>query len=175
VYRTTSEESHGHTLADMKYFKATEYHNMMLYFMLPVVRHFLPTDYFSHFALLVTAITMLLSQPTHTEVRLADMLLEYFVKEMQPLYGISAMTINVHSLCHLAEQVDDSGPLWSNSMFPFENMVKELGYLYSGTRNTGDQIVQNFTSGNSWQEVVFLVMNWSVTMQFSSVCGETAL
>ena len=66
---------------------ATEYHNMMLYFILPVVRHFLPTDYFNHFALLVTAITMLLSQPTHSEVCLADMLLEYFVKEMQPLYG----------------------------------------------------------------------------------------
>ena len=50
------------------------------------------------------------------------------------------MTINAHSLCHLAKQVEDSGPLWSNSMFPFENMVKELGYLYSSTRNTGDQV-----------------------------------
>jgi hypothetical protein len=27
-------------------------------------------------------------------------------------------------------------------MFPFENMVKELGYLYSGTNNTGDEIVE---------------------------------
>ena len=50
------------------------------------------------------------------------------------------MTMNVHSLCHLAQQVKDNGPLWSNSMFPFENMVKELGYLYSGTKNTGDQV-----------------------------------
>ena len=42
------------------------------------------------------------------------------------------MTMNTHSLSHLAKQVRDNGPLWSNSMFQFENMVKELGYLYSG-------------------------------------------
>ncbi|XP_062509415.1 uncharacterized protein LOC134185597 isoform X2 [Corticium candelabrum] len=28
--------------------------------------------------------------------------------------------------------------------FPFENMLKAIGYLYSGTRNVGDQIVDNF-------------------------------
>ena len=56
------------------------------------------------------------------------------------IVGVTAVTMNVHSLCHLAQQVKDNGPLWSNSMFPFENMVKELGYLYSGTKNTGDQV-----------------------------------
>lgn len=66
---------------------ATEYHNVMLYFMLPLVRPFLPADYFHHSAVLVTAITILLSEPTHSQVDLAHILLRYFVKELEPLYG----------------------------------------------------------------------------------------
>ena len=49
------------------------------------------------------------------------------------------MTMNVHSLTHLSEQVLNTGPWWCNSMFPFENMLKKIGYLYSGTKNVGDQ------------------------------------
>ena len=161
--KCTMEEEHLVLASDSVFCAATEYHDVMMYYMLPLLLSYLPVDYFHHFALLVTAVTMLLSQPTDNDIRLADMLLLYFVKEMEPLYGypyshcsaqkftsvalfccyiigISAMTINTHSLCHLATQVQDSGPLWANSMFPFENMVKELGYLYCGTRNTGHQV-----------------------------------
>ena len=66
---------------------ATEYHEMMLYYMLPLVRHYLPVDHFQHFAVLVTAISILLSQPTCAEVDKAAVLLQYFVKEMESLYG----------------------------------------------------------------------------------------
>jgi hypothetical protein len=58
--------------------------------------------------------------------------------------GPSAMIMNTHNLCHLAKQVQDHGPLWSNSMFPFENMIKEIGYLHCGTRNIGDQVIEKF-------------------------------
>ena len=102
---------------------------MLLYFRLPLVRHYLPVDHFHYFAVLVTAITILLSEPTYTDVDMANMLLRYFVKEMEPLYGqllcqcifqskfyncpvgIRAMTMNTHSLSHLAKQVRDNGPL----------------------------------------------------------------
>ena len=50
------------------------------------------------------------------------------------------MTMNVHSLCHLERQVIDFGPLWTNSMFSFENMVKEVGGLFTGTRGVADQV-----------------------------------
>jgi hypothetical protein len=112
----------------------------MLYFMLPILRYFLPVDHFHHFAVLVTAINILLSEPTHKDMDIAHVLLQYFVKEMESLYGARAMTINIHSLCHLAKQVKESGPLWSKSMLAFENMVKEIGHLYSGTRYISDQV-----------------------------------
>ena len=68
---------------------AMEYHYLLLYFILPVVRQFLPPDYFLHFSLLVEAITTLLLNPSKKEVRFAGLLLSYFVKEMEQLYGIA--------------------------------------------------------------------------------------
>ena len=50
------------------------------------------------------------------------------------------MTMTVHSLQHLETHVIENGPLWANSLFPFENMVKEIGHLYSGTRHIRDQV-----------------------------------
>jgi hypothetical protein len=73
------------SLEDMNFFKATEYHHMILYYMLPVVCQYLPVNHFYHFAVLVTAITMLLPDPTCADVDIANVLLQYFVKEMEPL------------------------------------------------------------------------------------------
>lgn len=128
--------------------------------MLPVLLPYMPHNHYHHFAILVTAIRTLLSSPTNDDIRIAGLLLETFVRENRNLYGElnnlitifsmllpvsiipvdSADTINVHSLCHLGEQVRDFGPLWANSMFPFENMVKEVGDLHTGTRGVPDQV-----------------------------------
>ena len=48
--------------------------------------------------------------------------------------------MNVHSLTHLSSQVKELGPLWTNSMFSFENMMKEMGRLFCGTRGVADQV-----------------------------------
>lgn len=66
---------------------ATGFHDLLLYLLLPQVRPFLSSNYFNHFALLVTAIHTLLSSPTRNHLKLAGVLLECFVKEMEPLYG----------------------------------------------------------------------------------------
>ena len=50
------------------------------------------------------------------------------------------MTMTVHSLQHLERQVIENGPLWANSLFPFEHMVKEIDHLYSETRHIGEQV-----------------------------------
>ncbi|XP_062509407.1 uncharacterized protein LOC134185597 isoform X1 [Corticium candelabrum] len=105
------------SLEDMKHFKATEFHDVMLYFMLPLVQPYLPVDHFHHFAILITAITILLSESTENEIKLAGILLDFFVYKMESLYGFSAMTMNVHSLTHLSQQVSNTGPLWCNSIF----------------------------------------------------------
>ena len=139
---------------------ATELHHFMLYYMLPVLLPYMPCNHYHHFAILVTAIRTLLSAPTIEEIHVAGLFLECFIRENSNLYGKlhnpiiillllltvsilsveSADTINVHGLCHLEHQVRDFGPLWANSMFPFENMVKEVGGLFTGTRGIPDQV-----------------------------------
>ena len=60
----------------------------LLYFMLPIVRQFLTDNYHCHFALLVTAVYTLLSSPSMNDIKKSGVMLEYFVQEMETLYGI---------------------------------------------------------------------------------------
>jgi hypothetical protein len=58
----------------------------------------LPVDHFHLFAVLVNAITIFLSEPTHKDVDIVHVLCSILSKIMKPLYGARAMTINIHSL-----------------------------------------------------------------------------
>ena len=50
------------------------------------------------------------------------------------------MTINVHSLLHLVEDVRSLGPLWSHSCFGFENMNGVLKALFHGSQQVNKQV-----------------------------------
>ncbi len=75
---------------------------------------------------------------------------KYFDMEnmnVQNLHNLSFMfsgkqfqTYNVHQLLHLTEVVDDVGPLWSNSCFPFEDYNGDLRDLFHGTQNVDGQV-----------------------------------
>ena len=60
---------------------------------------------------------------------------------MPALYGERYMTINIHSLIHLPQMVRQTGPLWSNSCFPFESANGELLKLFHGTQYIDVQIM----------------------------------
>ena len=53
--------------------------------------------------------------------------------------GDRHMTINIHSLLHLCDDVRDLGPLWSHSCFPFENMNGILKNMYHGSQHIDKQ------------------------------------
>ena len=50
------------------------------------------------------------------------------------------MTINVHSLLHLVEDVQNFGPLWCHSCFIFENMNGVLKALFHGSQRVNKQV-----------------------------------
>ena len=50
------------------------------------------------------------------------------------------MTINVHSLLHLVEDVRNLGPLWCHSCFIFENMNGVLKALFHGSQQVNKQV-----------------------------------
>ena len=44
------------------------------------------------------------------------------------------MTMNVHNLLHLPQVVENLGPLWAHSCFPFEHANGELLKMFHGSQ-----------------------------------------
>lgn len=56
------------------------------------------------------------------------------------------MSANVHSLLHLPETVEDLGPLWAHSCFPFESANGEILKLYHGSQGIDKQVTLGLKS-----------------------------
>ena len=56
------------------------------------------------------------------------------------IVGVDQMTINVHSLLHLVENVRNLGPLWCHSCFAFENVNGILKSLFHGSQHVNKQV-----------------------------------
>lgn len=123
----------------LKFWKAGEYRSWLL---LPILQHFLPSEYVHHWSLLVFAIHTLLGDEIPGELLLiASEALQSFCQLVPELYGLQSCTANMHSLLHLTDCVNDWGPLWTYSLFGFENMNGHVRKTFHGTRQILDQLV----------------------------------
>jgi hypothetical protein len=77
------------------------------------------------------------------QLQKSKQLLSYFVHMFPSLYGDRFLTLNMHSLLHLPDCVEDLGPLWIYSCFPFENVNGHLMELFHGTQNVELQILSS--------------------------------
>lgn len=69
------------------YWKASEYRAWLIFYSLPILVKFLPPDYSNHFALLITAMHILLgSNIVAEDIDAAHVLLELFYNLMPQLY-----------------------------------------------------------------------------------------
>ena len=48
--------------------------------------------------------------------------------------------MNQHMLLHLKQSVLDHGPLWSSSLFVFEDWNDDIGNYFHGTQNIATQV-----------------------------------
>lgn len=55
--------------------------------------------------------------------------------------GERNMSANIHILLHLPEVVEDLGPLWAHSCFPFETANGELLKLFHGSQSVDKQVI----------------------------------
>lgn len=98
-------------------------------------------DQFNHFLLLVYAIYIFLQQNiTAKDILQCRKFLLEFVINVPVMYGERYMTSNVHLLPHLADKVEDLGPLWCSSCFYFEDFNGQLRRLFHGTQHIETQI-----------------------------------
>ena len=131
------------TISDhFKYWKASELRSWLFYYSLPVLCDILPTALFMHYACFVEGIYLLCTDcVTHEDLQRSYRLLAFFVHMFPAHYGERYMTLNMHSLLHLPKCVDELGPLWVFSCFPFEDINGTLLDLFHGTQNVEFQIM----------------------------------
>ncbi|CAB3985352.1 Hypothetical predicted protein [Paramuricea clavata] len=131
------------SLADRKYWKASEVRSWLLYYSLPVLHGILPDELYCHYALLATSVYHLLQQPvTQSGLLSADRQLEEFYALMSKYYGESACTMNVHNVCkHMTTSVKLAGPLWAFSCFGTESWNGTMMKLIHGTHHVATQVV----------------------------------
>ena len=129
---------------DLGNFKASQLKDLILYYSLPILDGILPKKYYEHFELFVSGITLLSKKEVTEQDRIkANQLLHQFVKEYQQLYGVKHMSCNIHCLLHLAEIVKRTGPLWTTSCFPYEDVNGKLKLLVHGSNKAEIQICSN--------------------------------
>ena len=125
----------------MSYYKASEYRAWLLFYSLPILCRYLPTEYTHHLSLLVCAMHILLSDQIAKEnLQVAHSMLVTFHNVAGDMYSSDVYTANMHSLLHTVPLVILWGPVWSYSMFGFESLNGYLGQIYHGTRNITAQM-----------------------------------
>lgn len=116
----------------------------MLYYSIPVLYGLLPLGniYFHHYAIFVHAIYICLKDAiSMEEVKKAESMLFSFCKNFSALYKERFLTLNVHQLLHLADDIRELGPLHTQSCFSFEDKNGFILELIHGTRLIESQIL----------------------------------
>lgn len=110
------------SLDNRREFKANEYRSLLLYYLRYCLSGILSMKYVHNFQLFSAAIYMLLkNNVTYEDVARAETKLNNFVDEFETLYGMDAVSMNLHLLRHIPNAVRNSGPLWTHSLFGFES------------------------------------------------------
>jgi len=106
----------------LKYWKASELRSFLLYYGIPVLYGILPDNYFHHYAIFVHAIYICLKESISSEdLKKAELMLCSFCEDFSSLYDERFITLNVHQLLHLTDDVRDLGPMYTHSCFSFED------------------------------------------------------
>ena len=108
-------------------YKAVEHRFFTLYCGPIVLKKILKEDMYQHFLQFHTACRMLSSKEAQKYVTLSKYYLKNFVIKSAEIYGLKFVSLNVHNLHHVADDVENlKSNLNNSSAFPFES---ELGKI----------------------------------------------
>jgi len=147
------------TLSDRKYWKASEYKNLLLLYSPVVLKSVLPKRYYVHWLLLCNGVRLLLLDAiSDTIIQTSRHCLNKFVALTPDLYGLMHVSYNVHLLSHLPDSVHNWGPLWSHSAFVYEDVLGFLKKEYHGTQLVPRQLFKYFTAWNKLRQYSYLLL-----------------
>lgn len=130
-------------LSNKNNWKATQWKAWLFYYSIPILYGILSNEIMEHYALFVNSMYTLSKELiTETELDKCEEDLIIFVAKFEQLYGMEAMTFNIHVLLHLVENVRRSGPLWATSAVAFERNIFLLKRALNGPKGAAQQITK---------------------------------
>eukprot|EP00734_Pompholyxophrys_sp_LG126_P000432 Pompholyxophrys_sp_v1_NODE_180_length_1329_cov_2.716641.p1 type:complete len:414 gc:universal NODE_180_length_1329_cov_2.716641:1266-25(-) len=140
---------------NLKYFKAYEFRNFLLYYGPAILPGILPDIYLAHFLLLSTGFRLGLGlEITEADLQEADFCFQLFYYLTGKIYGLQFLSINIHLLIHLSRNVRRFGPFWTLCCYVFEDMNSLLLSNVSGTRGVALQMIYGISMLKQLEEVV---------------------
>lgn len=140
---------------DFGQFKANEFRSLLLYYLPVCLSGILGAKYITHFRLLSRSVYCLLkTEISDEELIEVENDLEQFVNDFQTLYGKKNMTMNIHLLKHIPNNIRNFGPLWTHSAFPFESFNSVLLSFVTGKTDVLHQISTKYIIYNLCKESI---------------------
>ncbi|XP_035711805.1 uncharacterized protein LOC118437116 [Folsomia candida] len=136
-------------LADLEYWKATEFRAFLLYLGPVVLKGVLQNEKYTHFLYLSLALRILLSDNKEW-YGYAKFLLVEFVKNVPKLYSSEFLVYNVHSLIHIVDDALKFGSLENVNAFKFENYMQKLKKMLRGRHSQLAQVIRRITESDKF-------------------------
>lgn len=134
------------SIADLIHWKASELRMWMFYYSLPILSSIMRPNYYHHYLLLVSSISILSSDSISNElIDVAETLLNLFVEQFQVLYGLEHCSINVHQLQHYPQCVRSMGSLCDHLCYRYEDLNGKFLKFIHGTWHIDTQVAQAHT------------------------------
>lgn len=110
----------------LKYWKGSEYRTILLYIGIVVLKKHLRSDIYEHYLYLFCAVVICSVDSYKHFLPVAKIFFNIYVELYKELYGVHSISINVHNLSHVVDNVERFGNLNSISTYPFENVARHL-------------------------------------------------
>lgn len=152
------------SLKELSFWKGTEFRTFLLYVSVVVLNRFFEKKViFEHFLHFYCAIVICSRHDQcHANYIIARSLIDDFHKGVKILYGSHLFSSNMHSLCHLVDDVERFGPLDTFDAYPFESklfQIKRLirsGHLpLSQVSNRVNELQNNLSKSNNPTQLPF--------------------
>lgn len=138
------------SLQQLGFFSANEYRSLMWYYLKFALYNILPTELVKHFELF-SAATYMLSKTkiSKYDITEAAQMLNVFCNDFEKFYGKNSVTLNVHMLRHYSTMVENTGPLWTHSLFSFESKMGTIKRMRKSSVDVVENIAFNYCLANA--------------------------
>jgi len=145
------------TLGQLSWFKATEFHFLLIYILPIILKNRLPGEVW------IRILSCKESVQDEANVDYANSLLVLFIRKSVTIYGDTFLSYNVHNLQHLGDECKRLVSLEMFSCFAFENHIGKLKNLVSKSAKSLQQLVNRSIEIRSNPHVTKGKKNFSMT------------